>query len=500
MSFSKQVFRIEIADKNDNPPRFTQKIYRAIGIREDTNLNSLVAEVKALDNDTSSTVTYSIESGNIYDAFFVEPNTGKIKIKNPLDYENITSYNMSIRAFDGAYSDVAWVEIEVENVNDNPPVFYPYVSNITILEETSVPGCITNVTAYDPDIPRRSDPQHILYFVVDEEQKKLLEIDLNGCLKLIKPLNRDPPDGFPIWQITIAASDEGGYSKTSLKATTEVIITLTDINDNAPFLDMKQPVYWPEKRNPGTITSLKAKDLDSDENGPPFTYRIDSTASISIRQRFAISGTALEAVEILDREDTKMYLIPITISDAGSPPMTGTSTLTLVVADENDNPMKPGHSSIFVYNYKVGHIFFTFDLTLFFCKFQGEAPDTEIGRVYVEDPDDWDLPDKTFTWLNNQHPSFSLDSNTGMITMNYGTSNGSYLLEFEVIEESRYVPRHTVHATVNVTVKLIPEEAVDKSGSIRFSGITDEEFIAPNVRHFIGFSQAVQFFFVACGR
>lgn len=232
------MFRIEIADKNDNPPRFTQKIYRAIGIREDTNLNSLVAEVKALDNDTSSTVTYSIESGNIYDAFFIEPNTGKIKIKNSLDYENITSYNMSVRAFDGAYSDVAWVEIEVENVNDNPPVFNPYVSNITILEETLIPGCITNVTAYDPDIPRRSDPQHILYFVVDEEQKKLLSIDLNGCLRLIKPLNRDPPDGFPIWQITIAASDEDGHSKTSLKATTEVIITLTDINDNAPFLDM----------------------------------------------------------------------------------------------------------------------------------------------------------------------------------------------------------------------------------------------------------------------
>lgn len=71
-----------------------------------------------------------------------------------------------------------------------------------------------------------------------------------------------------------------------------------------------------------------------------------------------------------------------------------------------------------------------------------------------------------------------------MITMNYGTSNGSYLLKFEVIEESRYVQRHTVDATVNVTVKLIPEEAVDKSGSIRFSGITDEEFIAPNVRNF----------------
>jgi hypothetical protein len=36
-----------------------------------------------------------------------------------------------------------------------------------------------------------------------------------------------------------------------------------------------------------------------------------------------------------------------------------------------------------------------------------------------------------------------------------------------------------VDATVNVTVKYIPEEAVDKSGSVRMFGLTAEEFIQP---------------------
>lgn len=54
---------------------------------------------------------------------------------------------------------------------------------------------------------------------------------------LFQPLDRDPPDGFEIWQILIAASDEGGNGS-SLRTTTEVVITLTDINDNAPYLDM----------------------------------------------------------------------------------------------------------------------------------------------------------------------------------------------------------------------------------------------------------------------
>jgi hypothetical protein len=52
-----QVFHIEIADKNDNPPRFTQKIYIAEAIPEDSNINSPVTEVKALDNDTGQCVT-----------------------------------------------------------------------------------------------------------------------------------------------------------------------------------------------------------------------------------------------------------------------------------------------------------------------------------------------------------------------------------------------------------------------------------------------------------
>lgn len=54
---------------------------------------------------------------------------------------------------------------------------------------------------------------------------------------LFQPLDRDPPNGFPQWQVLISAKDEDG-GPTSLSESTEVIIDLTDINDNAPFLSM----------------------------------------------------------------------------------------------------------------------------------------------------------------------------------------------------------------------------------------------------------------------
>ena len=69
-----------------------------------------------------------------------------------------------------------------------------------------------------------------------------------------------------------------------------MIITLTDINDNAPFLDMVQPVKWDENQPPGTIVQLHAKDYDSDENGPPFTFKIADSATYDITTKFSITG------------------------------------------------------------------------------------------------------------------------------------------------------------------------------------------------------------------
>ncbi|KAE8744365.1 hypothetical protein FOCC_FOCC009018 [Frankliniella occidentalis] len=463
-----QVFRIEIADKNDHPPRFTQAVYVAEAIPEDANINALVTEVKALDNDTASPVTYSIVEGNTYNAFFIETATGKIRVYSQLDYENITSYTLKVRAFDGAFEDYCRVDIKISNVNDNPPVFYPYENNITIPEEKLVGGCITRLKAYDPDIPDREAEQYIVYFVVKQDQQKLLAIDKHGCLSLTKPLDRDPPDGFEIWQILIAANDENGNA-TSLRSTTEVVITLTDINDNAPFLDMPYPVIWRENQQPGKITELHAKDNDGPENGPPFSYAIAPVADEEIKTKFGIYNTELRATVVFDREEKKSYQVPIMITDNGVPTMTGTSTLTVIIGDQNDNAMKPGQSSIFVYNYKPDST----DIEI--------GPDTEIGRVYVDDPDDWDLPDKYFAWTgNSQHPHFNLNSGTGMITMYQGTPNGTYELHFTVTEECALISHHSVEAVVNVTVKEIPEEAVDKSGSIRFIGVSAEDFVSPN--------------------
>lgn len=455
-NIGQQVFRIEIADKNDHPPHFEKTIYFVTDLREDANKNFKVVEVKAVDADDASQIIYTIVSGNTGEAFKIDPITGVIVVNNVLDYENITEYSLRVRANDGIYEDYTTVKIPIVNINDNPPVFLQEKYSTTIDEEKVVEGCILNIEAYDPDIENRTAPQYIKYFIVKTEQQSLLKIDNTGCLRLIQPLDRDAPDGHKNWQVVIAAVDEDGKG---LRISTEVIITLNDINDNAPFLTNRMPIIWYENQQPGNIVQLTADDYDEPKNGAPFSYEIDSNANDDIKNKFDVTKDYLVALGVYDREEQKEYYIPIMITDSGYPRMRNVSILHLIIGDVNDNPMKEGKSSIFVYN------------------FEGKIPDTEIGRVYVEDPDDWDLPDKIFSWKDGMEDShFSVNVN-GMITLREDTPAGEYELYFHVTEESRDVPLHSVTAEVIVTVKEIPEEAVDKSGSIRFYGITAEEFI-----------------------
>jgi len=119
--------------------------------------------------------------------------------------------------------------------------------------------------------------------------------------------------------------------------------------------------------------------------------------------------------------------------------------------------MTDGESKIFVYKYKESNLF-------------------PIGRVFVNDLDDWDLPDKSFKWDGQSHSDFVLNYADGIISMRPSISEGNHTLKFRVNDNFR---NEEAKAVVTVIVKQITDEAVDNSGSIRFRGITQEEFIAP---------------------
>ncbi|KAJ8982823.1 hypothetical protein NQ317_010444 [Molorchus minor] len=454
-----QTFQISIEDQNDNKPQFNKPMYTFSNISERANKASLVGEVRAEDKDTASIITYSIIEGNEGSAFYIENTTGRIRVHNELDFETIERYNMTIRAFDGEYEDTANVVISILNENDEFPRFEEYTKRIKFEEEKLIEGCIITMTAYDPDIKNRSADQHII-FEVGKDQKEFLNVSNDGCVRLTKPLDRDPPYGNPTRQVFIHALDNDGGTD-SLRTHAEITIVLEDINDNAPFLNVTE-IVWYENQEPGLISKLSADDYDTPRNGPPFKFSLASSISYEIGEKFSISGDELYARVTFDREERKYYDIAITITDSGIPALSGSSILRVIIGDVNDNEAQDGESSIFVYKYV-----------------NGADTDIEIGRVYVEDPDDWDLPDKVFV-QQNSFEEFGLNSsNNGMILMKPTTNAGTYIVNYEVTESHLpNIPSHTVKAVVSITVKDIVEEAVRKSGSIRMKGITMEEFVS----------------------
>ena len=90
----------------------------------------------------------------------------------------------------------------------------------------------------------------------------------------------------------------------------------------------------------------------------PSQYRAQSRKERRLTFIFSegANGDGMAVVSSLrsfDREQQKEYLVPIVIKDSGNPPMTGTSTLTVIIGDSNDNKMQPGAKDILVYNYMV---------------------------------------------------------------------------------------------------------------------------------------------------
>ena len=472
---------IRVKDINDMPPSFTKDEW--ITEVDETEGNMLpdapILTVTVHDEDESNKFHYKVleSSGFGADKFTMVRNNdgiGSLKVVQSLDYEDMLQrqgFRFRIQVNDkGEDNDndkyhvaYSWVVVKLRDINDNKPIFKKSNVEALVRENARVGTTLERFTAHDPDSGGNSRVRYLIDRSSD--RRRQFAISEDGTVSIQRRLDRETS---PAHQIKILAIDDGDPPKT---ATATLTVIVQDINDNAPrFLKNYRPVL-PEHTQPRKVVEVLATDDDdrSKGNGPSFTFRMDPNAEENIRKSFRVehdpkgaNGDGMAVVSSLrsfDREQQKEYEVPIVIKDSGNPSKSGTSTLTIVIGDKNDNKMMPGSKEISVYNYR------------------GQAPKSSIGRVYVYDQDDWDIPDKTFTWAEGEkkYPYFELDESTGFITMKPGTPEGRYILNFKV-----YDRKHTqtdVAANVTVVIREISHEAVVNSGSFRIKGIIAEDFV-----------------------
>lgn len=104
------------------PPRFVKNSGElAAEIYENQERGSFVKHIEAR---STSSLQFEIVSGNIAEAFFINPSTGVISTQERLDYEDVKFYNLTIAAtsMSGASAQCN-VIVHVLDRNDNAPQF-----------------------------------------------------------------------------------------------------------------------------------------------------------------------------------------------------------------------------------------------------------------------------------------------------------------------------------------------------------------------------------------
>ncbi|XP_049721123.1 protocadherin Fat 1 isoform X2 [Elephas maximus indicus] len=446
---------VSVLDINDNPPVFEYREYGAT-VSEDVAVGTEILQVYAASRDieANAEITYSLISGNEHGKFSIDSKTGAIFVIESLDYENSHEYYLTVEATDGGtppLSDVATVNINVTDVNDNTPVFSQNTYTAVVSEDAVLEQPVVTVMADDADGPSNS---HIHYSIIDGNQGSPFTIDpVKGEVKVTKLLDRERISGYTL---TIQASDNGIPPRVN---TTTVNIDVFDVNDNPPvFSKGNYSVIIQENKPVGfSVLQLVVTDRDASQNGPPFFFTV---VSGNDHRAFEVNqqGVLLTAAAI-KRKVKDHYLLHVKVADNGKPPLSSLTYIDIRVIEESVYPPA------------------ILPLEIFITAFEEEYSGGVIGKIHATDQDVYD----TLTYsLDPQMDSlFSVSSTGGKLIAHGKLDPGQYLLNVSVTDG-----KFTTVADIMVHIRQVTQEMLNHTIAIRFASLTPEEFVGDYWRNF----------------
>ncbi|KAM9774903.1 cadherin-7 isoform 1-T2 [Syngnathus typhle] len=334
---------VSLSDINDNGPIFQHHLY-TFAIPEDAAVGTTVGRVKAYDADigVNAKMNYSLLADLEENATFsvhTDPLTqeGVILLAKLLDYETKRRYVMVAEAINedvdprflppGEFSDRTTLKILVEDV-DEPPVFLSPVYEWKVAENAAAGIVIGVVSARDTDAANNT----VRYsFEKHSDTAKAFKMDpLNGTISIAKPLDRE----LSAWHnLTIVAKET---SSKRLSSRVLASIKVLDINDNAPQLAGPYRPYICEGTQAGELIQLLSA-IDPDEPSEGHHFYFSMVPGKQINPNFTIRDNQDNTAGIVARRSTfsrrerSNYLLPVVVTDSGSPALSSTGTLTVSV-------------------------------------------------------------------------------------------------------------------------------------------------------------------------
>ena len=288
---STQSITVNVTDVNEMPTFTSLASFDA-----DEN-QTTIGSVTADDVDSSS-ITFSISGSDL-----ALTSDGTLSFVTAPDYETKSSYSATVTASDGDLSATQAITVNVNNLNDNAPVFTSSTSFSSDENQTS----IATVTASDAD-------DSSLSFSVSGSE---LLITDSGALSFASAPDYETKSSYTA---TITVSD--GVAS----VTQNITVSINNLNDNAPVFTSSASFSAAENQTAiGTVTA-------SDADGNPMSFAVSGS------ELSASSSGQLTFIVAPDYETKSTYTATVTVSDAAiDGAQSNTQNITVNVSNVNDN-------------------------------------------------------------------------------------------------------------------------------------------------------------------
>nr|XP_022918571.1 protocadherin-like wing polarity protein stan isoform X2 [Onthophagus taurus] len=454
---------VNVSDANNFAPVFEIAPY--IGsVYEDAPIGTTVLVVTATDNDVglNAQITFTLGEENENSDFVINPQTGAILTNKKLDRESHTGYLLTVTAKDGGnppLSDTTDVEINISDVNDNYPIFKQPMYSGSIMEDALIGTSVVQVSATDLDTGFNG---RIRYTLSDKdlEDGSFVIDPTSGVIRTNKGLDRE---SVAVYELEAYAIDRG---TPVLSSSVPVHIRIEDINDSPPAFDSDKITLYINENSPigSKVGDIHAKDPDEGVNAI-IQYSIiggEDSQSFSLVTRPGSEKAELLTMTELDYESNRKKFDLIV--RASSPPLRSDVHVEVVVMDVNDNaPVLK-------------------DFHIIFNNFRDCFPTGPIGKIPATDADVTDKLHYRILSGNNANLVL-LNETTGQLHLSPQLNTN--VPKIASMEVSVGDGKNFVKAIMQLTVRLITEDMLFNSVTVRLDDMHKEEFLSSLLQFFI---------------
>ena len=275
---------VDVLDVNDNAPIFSRSTY-TVSVEENSEPGAALTQLNVTDVDADSVVEYRMPNDSSSSMFAVDASSGVVTALVSLDRERSPRHEFNVYAVDGgtpaALTATARVVVNVVDVNDEAPTFTRdgALYSFRVAERLPAGAEVGRLRARDADLPPNNRFRYELVHDDDDEVQSTSLFSLNADTGLLTTKSRLDREQRASYRLLATARDDADQS---LVSTATVVVTVDDVNDNAPVFLF--PVAHNRTARVSTsggyvrrgrrLTTVRATDADDGLNGR-VTYAID---------------------------------------------------------------------------------------------------------------------------------------------------------------------------------------------------------------------------------